>query len=235
MRGDPVLRRIINECGLVSADGQAVVWASRLVGDPLPARVAGIDLMNELFGLAEKRAWRVYILGARQDVLEQAVIEIVRRHPALQIAGYRNGWFADAESEGVAAEIRSVDPDILFVGMSSPRKEYWLGCYGPTLGVPLVMGVGGAIDVVAGVTSRAPRWMQVVGLEWLYRLLQEPRRLGPRYLRTNGRFVALALRGAIRRRSGSPTRPQTPDSVPASIRQSRELALTAARDREAGT
>lgn len=230
MREDSVLRQIITECGLVNADGQAVVWASRLLGDPLPSRVAGIDLMSELFALAERRRWCVYILGAQQHVLDEAVANIRKRHPALRIGGYRNGWFADTDSDDVVDDIRAAGPDILFVGMSSPRKEYWLARYGPALGVPLVMGVGGAIDVAAGVTRRAPRWMQTAGLEWLYRLRQEPRRLGPRYLRTNGRFVLLTIRAIVERRRRSARVVETGRSMTSAWPETQELEAGAAAE-----
>jgi N-acetylglucosaminyldiphosphoundecaprenol N-acetyl-beta-D-mannosaminyltransferase len=199
-QNDPRLREIVQECGLVNADGQAVVWASRLLGDPLPTRVAGVDLMQELLSLAAKEGYRIYILGARPEVLGRAIEEIRLRHPGIKIAGYRDGYFEDHEAEGVARGIRESRAQILFVAMSSPRKEYFMGTYGPTLRVPLAMGVGGSVDVIAGVTARAPALMQRLGLEWLFRLLQEPRRLASRYLSTNARFIALVLREAFSRR-----------------------------------
>jgi N-acetylglucosaminyldiphosphoundecaprenol N-acetyl-beta-D-mannosaminyltransferase len=208
MRGDHALREITDGCALVTADGQAVVWAARLLGDPLPGRVAGIDLMDELFALGEKSGYSAYILGARPEVLEQGVAAIRARHPRLRIAGYRDGYYADSDAEAVAAEIRAASPDMLFVAMSSPRKEYFLGEHGAGLGVPFVMGVGGAIDVLAGVTRRAPGWMQKAGLEWLYRLMQEPHRLLRRYAVTNALFVSLVLREAARRRLGGRVRPR---------------------------
>jgi N-acetylglucosaminyldiphosphoundecaprenol N-acetyl-beta-D-mannosaminyltransferase len=191
---DTALREIVKRCELVTADGQAVVWASRLLGDPLPQRVAGIDLMLELLALAEQRGFSVYILGARREVLDEAVRRILARHPGLRVAGYRDGYFSPSEDGDVAAEISRARPDILFVAISSPRKEYFLGTYGRRLGVPLIMGVGGAIDVAAGVTKRAPARVQRAGLEWLYRTAQEPRRLTRRYLVTNARFAVLLAR-----------------------------------------
>ena len=200
LRSDPELRQVVEACELVTADGQAVVWASRLLGDPLPCRVAGIDLMHELFALAERNGYSVYILGARADVLAGAVERIRKAHPKLEIAGFRDGYFPPSEDRAVAEEIAACSPDMLFVAISSPRKEHFLGSYREVLKVPFVMGVGGAIDVVAGLTRRAPRLMQRLGLEWLYRLLQEPRRLFRRYLTTNIAFVALTARTALRTR-----------------------------------
>jgi N-acetylglucosaminyldiphosphoundecaprenol N-acetyl-beta-D-mannosaminyltransferase len=188
LRDDPRLHEIVSRSDLVSADGQPVVWASRLLGNPLPERVTGIDLMERLLLLAEQKAYRVFILGARPEVLARAVERLRERYPRLELVGYRDGWFDDTESSAVCAEIRSTRPEILFVAMSSPRKEYWVADHLDELDVPLSMGVGGAIDVVAGVTRRAPRWMQRTGLEWLYRLIQEPRRLGRRYVITSMKF-----------------------------------------------
>lgn len=196
-RSDPALREIIARCELVSADGQSVVWASRILGDALPTRVAGIDLMQELMALAERRGYRVFILGAKPDVLECACEKIRERHPNLVLAGARDGYFDESEDATVAEEVARARPDILFVAISSPRKEYWLGEHGRALGVPFVMGVGGSVDVIAGVTRRAPIVWQRLGLEWLYRVLQEPRRLMRRYASTNIRFIWLVIRAAI--------------------------------------
>ena len=154
MRGDPQLHRIVEECELVSADGQAVVRASRLLGDPLPERVAGIDLMQDPFALGERRGFRVFILGAKAAVLEQARAKIMARHPRLQLVGTRDGYFTEQEGQAVAQDVGNARPDVLFVAISSPRKEYWLGPHGRTIDVPFVIGVGGAIDVVAGITRR---------------------------------------------------------------------------------
>ena len=196
MQRDPELRRIVEACELVSADGQSVVWASRLLGDPLPERVPGIDLMYELLARAERRGFRVFILGAKAHVLEAARTKVLARHPRLQLVGTRDGYFSEAEEAEVAEEVRAARPDILFVAISSPRKEYWLGRYARTIDVPFVMGVGGAIDVVAGITRRAPAPFQRLGLEWAYRLAQEPRRLWRRYAVTNVQFACL-LTGAV--------------------------------------
>jgi N-acetylglucosaminyldiphosphoundecaprenol N-acetyl-beta-D-mannosaminyltransferase len=199
LRGDPRLRDLVNRCELVSADGQAVVWASRLLGDPLPERVAGIDLMHGLLAMAEREGWGIYVVGARREVLELAVGRLREMHPRLRLLGYRDGYFADAESADVADAVRESGAQILFVAMSSPRKEYWLGRHGPDLNVPLVMGVGGSVDIIAGVTRRAPRLWQRLGIEWLYRFLQEPRRMFRRYLVTNARFIALVGREIVAR------------------------------------
>jgi N-acetylglucosaminyldiphosphoundecaprenol N-acetyl-beta-D-mannosaminyltransferase len=188
------MAQIIRGCEIVNADGQSVVWAAKLLGRDLPERVAGIDLMHELMAAAAERGLRVFLLGARPEVLDTAARKLERDHPGLQIAGTHHGWFSDAETPAVIAQIRAANPDMLFVAMSSPRKEYWLSEHLQELDVPFAMGVGGALDVVAGIARRAPRWMQRAGLEWAYRLAQEPGRLWRRYLVSNARFMALVLR-----------------------------------------
>lgn len=202
LEDDDQLRGVVNGCGLVSADGQGVVLAARLLGRPLPGRVPGIDLMHRLLALAEERSYRVYVLGARPEVLERAVATLRARHPDLVLAGWQHGYFDDGDAGAVCDRIRASRPDILFVAMSSPRKEYFLGEHGSELGASVVMGVGGSIDVVAGVTRRAPVLMQRLGLEWLFRLLQEPRRLARRYLVSNARLAAMLVRELVRRASG---------------------------------
>ena len=150
----------------------------------------------------------MYFLGARADVLTRAVERLREKYPRLEVAGARDGYYDDEEAPAVCEEIRASRPDILFVAMSSPRKEYFLGEHGPNLGASFVMGVGGAIDVIAGVTRRAPVVWQRLGLEWLFRLLQEPRRMFRRYAVTNARFLGLVGRALVARTSGPRTRSQ---------------------------
>jgi N-acetylglucosaminyldiphosphoundecaprenol N-acetyl-beta-D-mannosaminyltransferase len=202
MRDDQRLSRIAHQCELVSVDGQSVVWASKLLGCPVPERVPGIELMFELLALAERRGYRVYILGSRQHVLDAAVEALQQRYPRLNLCGWHHGYFSEGDEGMLAEEIRGTAPNILLVAMSSPRKEYWLAEYGPSTGAQFGMGVGGSIDVVAGVTRRAPEWMQQVGLEWFYRLIQEPRRLGRRYAVSNTQFLGMLAAELIRTRAG---------------------------------
>lgn len=202
-RDDPALRAHVEDCGLVTADGQGVVWGARFLRMPVPERVAGIDLMKRLLEVAEERGFRVYLLGAKPDVLHAALTRLTEQYPDLQVAGARDGYFTESEEPDVCRAIRSANADILFVAMSTPKKEYFLGEHGRSLGVPFVMGVGGSVDVIAGVTRRAPRPFQRLGLEWAYRLVQEPRRLSGRYLRTNARFAALLIRSLVARRGSA--------------------------------
>jgi len=198
LRHDPTLRDAILECNLLLADGQSVVWASRLLRRPLPERVAGIDLFEGLLDLAHREHRSIYLLGARPQVLAALERTIGRRWPGLRICGSRNGYFDDSDAAEVAADIRASGADMLFLGMASPKKETFLRRFHAELGVPVLHGVGGSFDVLAGVTRRAPLGWQRLGLEWAYRLLQEPGRMWKRYLVTNTAFIALTLREALR-------------------------------------
>lgn len=190
---NPRLFEIIRNADLVTADGMSVVWGARLCGGRLPGRVTGIDTMEALVARAAERGWRVFFLGARRESLEGAVANLRRAHPSLVVAGMRDGYFKGSEAE-VAAEVREARPDILFVAMGSPAQEYFLSEHLEAMGVPFSLGVGGSFDHVAGLSRRAPRWMQRVGLEWLHRFAAEPRRLWRRYLIGNARYALLLLR-----------------------------------------
>jgi N-acetylglucosaminyldiphosphoundecaprenol N-acetyl-beta-D-mannosaminyltransferase len=191
IRANPDLRRDVLESDIISVDGMGVIWGARLAGHRLPERVAGIDLMEHLLKLCADRGYRPFILGARQEVLDLALARIRERHPRLRIAGSRNGYFSRDDEPQIVDEIRQSKPDCLFVAISSPIKERFTRQYRDLLGVPFLMGVGGSIDVMAGLTSRAPLWVQRIGCEWLYRLGQEPTRLWHRYLMTNSAFAVL--------------------------------------------
>jgi N-acetylglucosaminyldiphosphoundecaprenol N-acetyl-beta-D-mannosaminyltransferase len=183
----------VTECDMVLADGQAVVWASRVLGSPLPERVAGIDLFTELLAEATRRGYRVYFLGARPDVLARMLDEVSRRFPTLCVAGARDGYYQAGQEAEVAGDICRSRADILFVGMSSPRKEVFLSKWGTATQARVVHGVGGSFDVLAGLTRRAPAWWQDHGLEWLYRARQEPVRPGERPSEVRPESSAAAL------------------------------------------
>lgn len=199
---DPRLASVIASCDLINADGMPVVWASHLLGQPLKERVTGIDLFFRLLREAPARGWRVYLLGARPEVLAECVRRAQRDYPGLQIAGAHHGYWPPEEETALVEQIRAAQPDLLFVAMGSPRKELFLAEHLDTMEVPFAMGVGGSFDVMAGLTRRAPRWMQKTGLEWLYRLLQEPRRMYRRYLIEDMQFfwlLAVAMARRVRR------------------------------------
>ena len=191
--GDPDLRRVLERADLVTADGMSVVWGARLLGGRLPERVTGIDTMTRLVERAAARGWRVYFLGATQEALELAVANLRRAHPTLAVAGLHDGYFRGREGEEVE-RIRAARSHLLFVAMGSPAQERFLGENLERLGVPFSLGVGGSFDHIAGLSRRAPRWMQRAGLEWAHRLASEPRRLWRRYLFGNARFALLLLR-----------------------------------------
>ena len=199
LRDDARLLDIVRECGLVSADGQALVWASHLLGQPVPERVAGPDLFLALIGLAEARGWPVYLMGATPQVLEKTCVVLSERHPKLRIAGCQDGYFSDDESDVIAEDIRGSGARMLFVAMPTPKKEYWISEHLSSLGVPFCMGVGGTYDIVSGVVRRAPTWVQRAGLEWAYRLYREPSRMWRRYVIGNTRFIGIVMGAMLRR------------------------------------
>lgn len=198
MQKDERLRKIVNSCELINADGQAVVWAAKVLGHELPERVAGIDLMHEVIKLAAAEGYRVYFFGATEEVVQKVVMTMQASYPVLQVAGFRNGYFSAEDDAEIIRAINDSGADIVFLGFSSPRKEYWLAEHLQELKAPFCMGVGGSFDVIAGVTRRAPVWMQKAGLEWFYRFSQEPGRLWRRYLVGNSKFMALVLREMIK-------------------------------------
>lgn len=194
MEGDPELREIVNACPLINADGASIVWAAHVLGVPLRERVTGIDLFLRLVELAPRKGWGIYLFGAKEEVVQKVRSILEERCPGIRIVGCRNGYFTEADEPAIVADMASSGADLMFVAFSSPKKEYWVHKYLDQIGIPFVMGVGGSFDVVAGITARAPAWMQRCGLEWLYRFLQEPGRLWRRYVVGNARFVALVLR-----------------------------------------
>ena len=201
LRSDAALARACRSGDLVVADGVPVVWASRLAGVALPGRVCGVDLMDRLVGAAAANRLPVYFLGARDEVVRALVRACERRHPGLAVAGVRDGYFGPGEEPEVVERIRRSGAAMLFVGMPSPFKETFLERNRAALGVPVLMGVGGSFDVLAGYVRRAPRLLQSAGLEWLWRLAMEPRRLWRRYLVSNALFLARAA-GEIATRPG---------------------------------
>lgn len=198
MEKDEELRRIVNSCPIINADGASIILASKIMGSPLKERVAGIDLFLNLLSLSEKRGYRIFLLGAREDSVVKAKSKIIESHPRIQIAGYHNGYFDQQEEPEIVDQISRSNSDILFVAFSSPMKERWINRNLSRLNVSFAMGVGGSFDVVAGITSRAPKWAQRMGLEWLVRLVQEPRRLWKRYLIGNIKFLWLTAKSAAK-------------------------------------
>lgn len=202
---DDELRADVFGADLVGVDGMGIVLGARLFGIRVPERVAGVDLMERVLALCAEQGYRPYLLGARPNVLETALVELMQRHPALSIAGSHHGYFKQTDEANIVEQIRAARPDCLFVGMPTPRKERFMAAHRAALDVPFIMGVGGGIDILAGHVRRAPTAWQQSGLEWLYRFLQEPRKMWWRYLSTNMLYVGL-LAGAILHLPGSSMR-----------------------------
>ncbi|MFQ5925843.1 MAG: WecB/TagA/CpsF family glycosyltransferase, partial [Terriglobia bacterium] len=198
-RRNPELRHALAAADFVLADGQPLIWASHLVGSPLPERIAGIDMMEATLAVAAQNGWRVFFLGTHQAILAQALANVARRYPGLILAGAHHGYFPTEQTERILEAINASRADLLLVALGSPQKELWLARYGPKLAVPIRQTVGGSFEVLAGHRRRAPAWMQRAGLEWLYRLLQDPRHLAPRYLYTNTFFLLLVAAALLRR------------------------------------
>lgn len=196
MKSNDRLRRFIEQAALIVADGTPVVWASRWFSRPLPERVTGVDLVDELAARAEREGLGIYLLGAAPDVIATAAASLQAKYPQLQIS-FSDGYFPLNQAGDRVKAIRESGAQILFVGMGVPRQEVFLEENWAELGVNLAVGIGGSFDVLAGLRKRAPLWVQEVGLEWLYRLVQEPRRLWKRYLTTNTQFMYELLRAAI--------------------------------------
>jgi N-acetylglucosaminyldiphosphoundecaprenol N-acetyl-beta-D-mannosaminyltransferase len=202
-RKDRQLFKSVADSDIIVADGQGVVWLSRLIGRPLPERVAGIDVMYGLMQRAAKNNYRIFFLGAKPEVVKTVAQKAEYLYPGLQVAGVCDGYF-DLEKDGqrVAEQIRASHANILFVAITPPKKEIFMDRWKDVIDVPVCHGVGGSFDVFAGITKRAPLWMQKTGLEWFYRVIQEPHRMWKRYLVTNSIFLVLGIREILRYRLG---------------------------------
>ncbi|WP_233864507.1 WecB/TagA/CpsF family glycosyltransferase [Paraburkholderia adhaesiva] len=197
MQRDPALAESIRACDIVNIDGMGVVWAARMLGFDVPERVAGVDLFDALLTMAAQRGFPIFLLGATQEVVRTTAEVVARKHPGLLVAGYHHGYFWDDE-RAIVEKIHGSGARLLFVAITSPKKENFINRWQAQLGVDFVMGVGGTFDVVAGKVRRAPVWMQRAGLEWMYRVIQEPRRMWRRYLTTNTKFAFLLLKAMLR-------------------------------------
>jgi len=191
---DNELKEIINSCPLVNVDGAGVVLGAKFLGIDIPERVTGIDLMQKLIEYSAQKGYRIYFFGAQEEVVSKVVDVYKQKYPQLVVAGYRNGYYSDDEEESIVSQIKDSRADILFVAMGSPKKEIFLSKYSEKMEVAFAMGVGGSFDVVAGKVDRAPQWMQAVHSEWIFRLVQEPRRMWKRYAVTNSIFAFMLLK-----------------------------------------
>ena len=175
---DEELRHILNASALVVPDGAGTVWAARHLGHAMPERVAGYDLAQELLRCAPAEGRCVYFFGSAPGVAEKAKAKAEQLYPGIEIVGVRNGFFSPADNAAIIAEIRAARPDPLLVALGVPKQEKWIAAHLAELDVPVAIGVGGTLDVMAGVMERAPHWMQKAKLEWLFRGLMQPKRAG---------------------------------------------------------
>jgi exopolysaccharide biosynthesis WecB/TagA/CpsF family protein len=202
MRADARLQDFVDRAALIVADGQPLVWCAAWFGQSLPERVTGVDLVDALCQRAAREGRRVYLLGATEEIAAETARRLRARCANLCI-DYAGGYFTTAEAPARADHIRASGADLLFVGMGAPRQEHFIEEQWQRLGVGVAIGVGGSFDVLAGLRARAPNWLQKIGMEWLFRLIQEPRRLFMRYVVTNSQFGWLVLCALLKRRQSS--------------------------------
>lgn len=175
---DEELRGILNRAAIVTADGAGTVWAARHLGYEMPERVAGYDLAQQLMKNSVRQGQRIYFFGSAPGVAEKAKAKAEQLYPGIQIVGTRDGYFTEADEPAIIEDIKAKRPHLLLVALGVPKQEKWLAKHQAELGVPVAIGVGGTLDVMAGVMKRAPLWMQKAKLEWLFRGMLQPKRAG---------------------------------------------------------
>lgn len=185
----------VNSADIITVDGMPLLWALKLLGYNITEKVSGPDLFRQLLTLSSDKGYSVYFLGAEKEILQRMVLNLQNMFPKLKISGYRNGFFKKEEEEMIVNDINNSTTNMLFLGLPSPTKEKFSD--NPNIKTNVVMGVGGVFDIEAGLVKRAPVWMQNNGLEWFYRLIQEPRRLWKRYFITNTIFIYIVLKEII--------------------------------------
>jgi N-acetylglucosaminyldiphosphoundecaprenol N-acetyl-beta-D-mannosaminyltransferase len=193
MRSDRRLQKFVGQAAIVVADGQPLIWAAPLFKQNLPERVTGVDLVFKLCERAQTENLGIYLLGASQEIVSRLAQQLRQQYPQLRI-DFSNGYFSAAQASERAAHIKQSGASILLVGMGVPRQEIFIEEQWQDLGVGIAIGVGGSFDVLAGLRKRAPAWIQSIGMEWSFRLIQEPRRLFMRYLVTNTQFIYLLFK-----------------------------------------
>lgn len=203
MRDDPYIDEVVRNCEVINADGSSIVMAARSLGVEVPERVTGIDLMMELCERVEGEDIGIYLLGAKPEVVERTALALFERFPELSIVGIHDGYFAESDYDAVGRAIEQSGASIVFVGITSPKKEQLIEHFRAQGLRGVFIGVGGSFDVVSGLIPRAPQWMQKAHLEWLFRMVKEPRRLFKRYLVGNARFMVILGRERVRRRRAS--------------------------------
>jgi N-acetylglucosaminyldiphosphoundecaprenol N-acetyl-beta-D-mannosaminyltransferase len=191
---DNELKKIYLDTDLLTVDSNVVYFATRLLRKPIKEPVSAARLMFRFLELTANKGYRLYFLGAKKEILEKAVANLKQKYPCLNVVGYHHGYFNFEEEAEVVREITNAKPDVLFVAMSTPLKEKFISRNFKRMGIPVSFGVGGTIDIAAGYCKFAPRWVSKIGIEWFYRFIQEPARLGKRYLTTNFVFIWIVLK-----------------------------------------
>lgn len=201
VNSNALMKKIVNSCGIINADGASVVLASKFLKKQLPERVAGVDLMQDLVKLSSGKGYSIYLLGAKQEVVEKTRDVLSSKYPNLKIKGIHNGYFKEDYWPVISKELKTLKPDFVFVGITSPIKEYLIEYLQNDGNDCVFMGVGGSFDVISGNIPRAPKWMQKMNLEWLFRVMQEPRRLFKRYFVGNGKFIWEVIKEKFKKES----------------------------------
>ena len=191
---DKLMRKAINNSDLVNVDGLPVVWALNLLGYKGVIKATCADIFENLLKLANDKGYKPFFLGSKPEIIKLTIKNLKEKYPKLQIAGYHHGYFNTDTTQDIANTIKDSKADMLFLGISSPKKELFSTQYKEYMQVPYTLGVGGMFDIIAGKTKRAPLWMQNLGLEWFYRFIQEPRRMWKRYLVGNSKFIWLVAK-----------------------------------------
>jgi N-acetylglucosaminyldiphosphoundecaprenol N-acetyl-beta-D-mannosaminyltransferase len=214
-RRDAEFRETLNAADLAVADGMPLVWVSRMMDEPVPQRLTGVELVDECCRLAVQTGSSIFLLGAAPGIADTAAVTLRERFPGLQIAGVYAppfGPLSDEENDTIIERINAAKPDFLFVALGAPQQDVWIRANRDRLDVPVCMGVGCVLDLLAGIVSRAPTWMQRSGLEWLFRLVQEPSRLWRRYIVDD----VPALLWLLQQTVGRPHQSDPPASLPSS-------------------
>jgi N-acetylglucosaminyldiphosphoundecaprenol N-acetyl-beta-D-mannosaminyltransferase len=197
MQKDTELAESVKACDLINIDGMGVVLGARFMGHDIPERVAGVDLFHNLLDMSTEKEFSVFLLGAEEEVVAKTAEKVKEQHKGINVVGFHHGYFWDDEA-AVVEQIKASGARLLFVAITSPKKENFINKWQDQLGVDFVMGVGGTFDVVAGKVKRAPVWMQNYGFEWFYRVMQEPGRMWKRYAETNSKFAWLLIKEKLK-------------------------------------
>lgn len=197
MKNNKDLCKVVNSCPIINADGISIYWAAKLLGIPLRQRVTGIDLFLKLIEVANEKGYKVFLFGAKEETILKVKSYFENKYKRLNIVGYRNGYFEEEDNKEIVEKMKQSGADMLFVAFSSPQKEFWINKYREEINIPFMMGVGGSFDVIAGEKKRAPKVMQKMGFEWLFRFIQEPRRMFQRNAVGSIKFVHYVIKEKV--------------------------------------